>query len=201
MSTKTALLASYDQQPNDFPLTRNNFVDNEFEPKFTLNLLEERLLRKGVAIHLPPKAVLMLLFFVTNPSRLLTKAAILDAVWPNRFVCEALVKDYVRLLRSKLDDDYRNPNYIETVHRRGYRFIGNITLIQDREMTKKNESYEYAKPPHLMVSAKIRPNTLTEHSVSTQFLPNLYDSSTAGTYHVSSKVNEHKSSTLKSDGG
>ena len=140
MSIRTPLSTSYDQQPNDFSTARSAFVVKECAPTFTLNLVEERLLRDGVAVHLPPMGALMLRFFITNPSRLLTKAAILDALWPNRFVCEGLVKDYVRLLRAKLEDDYRNPNYIETVHRRGYRFIGDITLVQDHETVIKNES-------------------------------------------------------------
>jgi chromosomal replication initiation ATPase DnaA len=51
----------------------------------------------------------------------------LDAVWPGTFVGDAVLKDNIRQLREALHDDAGSPIYIETAHRRGYRFIGKLT--------------------------------------------------------------------------
>ncbi|NOT54114.1 MAG: AAA family ATPase, partial [Deltaproteobacteria bacterium] len=56
--------------------------------------------------------------------RLVTKQELLDGVWPETVVGEAVLKVYVRELRQAMKDEAKSPSFIETVHRRGYRFIG-----------------------------------------------------------------------------
>jgi len=58
-----------------------------------------------------------------TPGSLLTKNALLDLVWGHRFVTESVLKTAISELRAVLDDDPKQPRYIETVSRRGYRFI------------------------------------------------------------------------------
>jgi hypothetical protein len=58
-----------------------------------------------------------------TPGRLVTKNALLDLVWGHRFVTESVLKSAISELRAALDDDPKQPRYIETVSRRGYRFI------------------------------------------------------------------------------
>jgi hypothetical protein len=53
----------------------------------------------------------------------MTKNALLDLVWGHRFVTESVLKTAISELRAALDDDPKQPRYIETVSRRGYRFI------------------------------------------------------------------------------
>ena len=55
---------------------------------------------------------------------LVTKNALLDAVWGHRFVTESVLKSAISEVRAALGDDPKQPRYIETVSRRGYRFIG-----------------------------------------------------------------------------
>ena len=50
----------------------------------------------------------------------------MDAVWPDAFVTEASLLEAIGVLRDALGDDRLNPTYIQTVHRRGYRFIAPI---------------------------------------------------------------------------
>ena len=54
---------------------------------------------------------------------LVTKNALLDAVWGHRFVTESVLKSAISEVRAALGDDPKQPRYIETVSRRGYRFI------------------------------------------------------------------------------
>jgi predicted ATPase len=62
-----------------------------------------------------------------GPAQLVTKGELLKAVWPGTFVDEGVVKVTIRQLRDVLGDDPKSPRFIETAHRRGYRFIGRIT--------------------------------------------------------------------------
>ena len=54
---------------------------------------------------------------------LVTKNALLDAVWGHRFVTESVLKSAISEVRAALGDDPKQPRYIETVSRRGYRFV------------------------------------------------------------------------------
>ena len=58
-----------------------------------------------------------------HPGALLTKNVLLDEVWGHRYVSESVLKTAIGKLRSVLQDDARKPRFIETVSRRGYRFI------------------------------------------------------------------------------
>ena len=96
-----------------------------FDP-FCLDLGNECLWRGSQAIKLRPKAFAVLDYLLGRPGRLVTKEELLNAVWPETFVGEAVLKVTIRQLREALDDDPKSPRFIETAHRRGYRFIGQI---------------------------------------------------------------------------
>jgi TolB-like protein len=97
--------------------------------KYRLDLGDERLWNGDQPISISNKAFQLLRLFVDNPNRLLTKDDILDGVWRDVCVSEGLVKDYVHDLRLALGDDPKRPAYIETVHGRGYRFLGGIEAV------------------------------------------------------------------------
>ena len=96
-----------------------------FDP-FSLDQANECLWRGPQAIKLRPKAFAVLNLLLGRPGQLVTKEEILDAVWPETFVGEAVLKVAIRQLRAALDDDSKSPRFIETAHRRGYRFIAQI---------------------------------------------------------------------------
>lgn len=79
-------------------------------------------------IGLTPKAFSVLRYLVEHKDRLVTKQALLDAVWRDSYVEEGQVKQFVAELRRILHDDARSPRFIETVRGRGYRLIGDIAL-------------------------------------------------------------------------
>ena len=64
---------------------------------------------------------------VGRPGQLVTKEELLNHVWPDTFVGDAVLKVTIRQLRDALDDNSKSPEFIETAHRRGYRFIGQIS--------------------------------------------------------------------------
>src|SRR5512134_2226046 len=89
---------------------------------FRLDLGTESLERDGVPVPLTPKAYGLLRHFLDHPGRLLTKDDLLDAVWPDTAVSDAVLKVCVAELRKVLGDPVTSPRYVATVHRRGYRF-------------------------------------------------------------------------------
>ena len=90
---------------------------------FELDESNALLLRDGKAVTLAPKPFGVLCALARRPGCLLTKHALLDDVWGHQFVTDSVLKTAISEVRAALDDDPKQPRYIETVSRRGYRFI------------------------------------------------------------------------------
>jgi pimeloyl-ACP methyl ester carboxylesterase/DNA-binding winged helix-turn-helix (wHTH) protein len=82
-----------------------------------------QLYRNGAVVPLAPKAFALLEYMARRPGRLISKHELLAAVWPGVYVTDAVLKTTVRDLRRALEDDSHAPRFIETAHRRGYRFV------------------------------------------------------------------------------
>src|SRR2546430_5610294 len=95
-------------------------------PPFRLDYTNECLWRSSERIDLTPKAFAVLKRLVEAPSELVTKEHLLNAVWPETFVGDVVLKVCIGEIRRLLGDACRSPQFIETVHRRGYRFIARL---------------------------------------------------------------------------
>jgi DNA-binding winged helix-turn-helix (wHTH) protein len=104
----------------------------EFGP-FHLDLDDRLLTRAGEVISLRPKATEILVRLVTNAGQLIKKDQLLKEVWPDTFVEESNLSQTIFTLRKALGDDRSEPRYIETVPRRGYRFVA---AVRDEEAEK-----------------------------------------------------------------
>lgn len=101
-------------------------------------MANECLWRGSEAIKLRPKAFAVLDYLLGRPGQLVTKEKLLDAISPETFG-EAVLKVTIRQIREALGDDPKSSRFIETAHRRGDRFIGQIaeggqTLPNDQEI-------------------------------------------------------------------
>src|SRR5713101_5316688 len=96
-------------------------------PPFRLDVGNEQLLRGAHTVGLRPKTFAVLRYLAEHPGRLVTKEEVLGAVWGQTVVSESVLKSCIRELRKALADEAQTPQYIETVHRRGYRFIASLT--------------------------------------------------------------------------
>lgn len=97
--------------------------------EFRLDPVAGHLYRKNERIPLAPKAFTLLQFLAGQAGRLVSKQELLGVVWPDVFVGDAVLKGTIRELRKALGDDSHEPRFIETAHRRGYRFIPHVTVI------------------------------------------------------------------------
>ncbi|HEU4832769.1 MAG TPA: winged helix-turn-helix domain-containing protein [Pyrinomonadaceae bacterium] len=102
----------------------------EFGP-YHLNVSKRVLTCAGETIALTLKATEILGILVTNAGQVVEKDELLKEVWPDTFVEEANLSQNVFTLRKALRDEHGDPRYIETVPRRGYRFIASVRAVAE----------------------------------------------------------------------
>jgi DNA-binding winged helix-turn-helix (wHTH) protein len=108
---------------------------------FELDEADARLARAGEPVPLAPKPFAVLCALTRKPDKLVTKNELLDVVWGHRFVTESVLKSAISEVRAALGDDPKQPRYIETVSRRGYRFIAApVTLPTQRAAAVERNS-------------------------------------------------------------
>ncbi|HET9713102.1 MAG TPA: tetratricopeptide repeat protein [Pyrinomonadaceae bacterium] len=100
----------------------------EFGP-YRLDLNKRVLMRVGETILLAPKALEILIVLVLRAGELVEKDELLRAVWPDTFVEESNLSQNIFTLRRALGDERVGARYIETVARRGYRFIARVRPV------------------------------------------------------------------------
>src|SRR5439155_16585112 len=95
---------------------------------FEVDASQRLLFRQGENVPLPPKVFQTLLVFVESGGRLLTKDELMKAIWPDTFVEENNLTLNVHALRKALNGG-SSERYIQTVPRRGYRFVEPVTEV------------------------------------------------------------------------
>jgi len=95
-------------------------------PPFSLNVASQEIHRGESLIELRPKTVAVLQYLLEHAGHVVTKDDLLDSVWPETAVSDTVLKVCIREIRDALEDDAAAPRFIETLHRKGYRFIGEI---------------------------------------------------------------------------
>src|SRR6185437_10329979 len=95
--------------------------------EFRLDLADECLWRESQRLSLTPRPFAVLRYLVENPQRLVTHDELLEALWPETYVQPQVLRTYVLELRKLLGDDPACPQFIETIPKRGYRFVAPIT--------------------------------------------------------------------------
>jgi Tol biopolymer transport system component/DNA-binding winged helix-turn-helix (wHTH) protein len=101
--------------------------------EFTVDAEQKVLFRNSAPLPLTPKAFDTLLILVENAGRIVEKEALMNRVWPDAFVEEANLTYNIQQLRKTLGDNARKPVFIETVARRGYRFIAQVSETSDQQ--------------------------------------------------------------------
>ena len=104
----------------------------EFGP-FQLDPPERLLLCEGQAVPMPPRAFDVLVFLVERQGHLVEKEELLKCVWRGSFVEEGNLSVAVSVLRKALNDDRGQHKYIETVSKRGYRFVADVRQVGEPE--------------------------------------------------------------------
>jgi adenylate cyclase len=96
--------------------------------------------QNGVLIHSEPQVIELLALLVKNCNRLITKDEINKAVWHGRIVSEAALSSRIKTLRHLLGDTGKKQQYIRTVHKRGFRFVADVTPADATDSTAQTNS-------------------------------------------------------------
>jgi DNA-binding winged helix-turn-helix (wHTH) protein len=117
---------------------------------FVLDIANATLHHGQTLCALRPKALAMLHYFVARPGQLISKDELFAVLWPNIVVDNATLTGCVRELRAVLHDDARQPRFIETISKRGYRFIPKVvspqlSVVSEEERQKAEDKWQIAK--------------------------------------------------------
>ena len=94
-----------------------------------VDLGQHRVMRAGVDLNLPGLSFDLLVMLLRAAPNIVTVRRLMDIVWPDAVVSAETVSQRVKLLRSSLGDDAKNPRYIAGVRSRGYRIVANVTAL------------------------------------------------------------------------
>ena len=87
-------------------------------------------------VKLTPKALALLRVLVTRAGHVVTKDEFFQAVLSDTVVSDDALTSCIQELRQALRDDARKPRYLETLHRRGYRFLGKVVSSQQSNVAR-----------------------------------------------------------------
>jgi DNA-binding winged helix-turn-helix (wHTH) protein len=113
----------------------------------TLIPSERLVLKDGQPVPFTPKAFDLLAVLASDPARLLTKEHLMQSVWPDAIVEESNLAYHVSAIRKALGENGESERYIETVPKRGYRFIAPVTRIGGDETAAAALAGREAEPP------------------------------------------------------
>jgi DNA-binding winged helix-turn-helix (wHTH) protein/TolB-like protein/Tfp pilus assembly protein PilF len=123
----------------------------EFGP-FRVNVQERFLERESELVPLTPKVFETLLVLVENSGHVLAKDDLMKRLWPDTFVEESSLTQNISLLRRALDEAPGSRQYIETIPKRGYRFVADVRQLSvDKQETTTQQSIS----TKLMIAAQI----------------------------------------------
>jgi DNA-binding winged helix-turn-helix (wHTH) protein len=126
----------------------------EFGP-FLLEPAERKLMRSNEVVVLTPKTFDTLVLLVRNSGHLLEKDELLRMLWPDSFAEEGNLSNNIFVLRKALGED---PQYIETVPKRGYRFVGAVRQLPSAEKAL-GEQREFASEALTTPAQTLLPQT------------------------------------------
>jgi DNA-binding winged helix-turn-helix (wHTH) protein/TolB-like protein len=132
--------------------------------RFRLKTAERVLLREGEPVPLTPKVFDILITLVENSGRVVEKDDLMKKVWPSTFVEEGNLTQNVSLLRKALGESAGGAQFIETVPRRGYRFVAPIS-----------ESFVHSSPS---ISTQLETSIPANGNGSGELSPSMLESTT-----------------------
>src|SRR6202522_1343904 len=108
--------------------------------EFQLNVSARSLRREKTVVTLNSRAFDVLLYFVQNPGKILTREELLKKVWAESFVDENSLAQSISALRRALEEKPGDNNYIVTVPGRGYQFVSAVTVVVPESLSATTDA-------------------------------------------------------------
>src|SRR5215510_7411571 len=93
---------------------------------FEIDLARQELRRAGANVHIEPQVFDLLVHLIRNRDRIVSKDELFDVIWQGRIVSEATLNSRISAARRALGDSGSDQSFIRTLHKRGFRFVGEI---------------------------------------------------------------------------
>src|SRR5215468_9858069 len=100
---------------------------------FEIDLNQQELRRAGASVHIEPQVFDLIVHLVRNHDRIVTKDELIDTVWHGRIISEAAFSSRINGARRVLGDNGTDQLFIRTLHRRGFRFVGDVEAVTGSE--------------------------------------------------------------------
>jgi DNA-binding winged helix-turn-helix (wHTH) protein/Tfp pilus assembly protein PilF len=159
----------------------------EFGP-FRLDLEEKLLSHAGETVALAPKVFETLILLIENKGRVLKKEEMMKTLWPDRHVEESNLTQNIFMLRKIFNEGTGNDQFIETIPKRGYRFIGTVKEVQE-EIKQAGEEPVTTAEPELEVQQE-RPARSDEAKISIAVLPMVNETGEAALEYLSDGITD-----------
>ncbi|GLR72631.1 winged helix-turn-helix domain-containing protein [Agaribacter marinus] len=180
------------------------FADCVIDPQTNL------LVRNSNQKRIEPKTMALLILLVEQKSTVISRQEIFDALWPSVVVGDEVISQLIYSLRNALGDDAKNPKYIETIPKKGYRFIGDVKLVQavkdgsnDKDVSQATVKLNKYKIPVafsvllfttiaaiLLVNRIWLANSQTNHFTIGNILPVTQSNGVESDFAINNKTNE-----------
>jgi len=121
--------------------------------------------RDGQELPLPPKAFGVLVCLLQRPGALVSREHLFREVWDGAAVTNASLTEAVRTLRQALDDDPQQPRYVQTVHRRGYRFVAEVRR-EEGEAASLGRAIDDGERQATRPVSRSRITTIASHTIT-----------------------------------
>jgi DNA-binding winged helix-turn-helix (wHTH) protein len=103
-----------------------------------INEAQFSIMRNSKALPLRNKSFQVLMYLIRNRSRVVPKDELLRAAWPDSYATDELLSQSLKEIRSTLGDEARDPRFVETLRRKGYRFVGEVVESELSPLTDRS---------------------------------------------------------------
>src|SRR5262245_44868713 len=93
---------------------------------FEIDIARHELRRAGAIVHIEPQVFDLLVHLVRNRDRIVTKDELVEAIWQGRIISDAALSSRISAARRALGDSGNDQSFIRTLHKRGFRFVGDV---------------------------------------------------------------------------
>jgi len=101
--------------------------------EFEIDLSQQELRRLGEAVHIEPQVFDLIVHLVRNHDRIVSKDELIETIWNGRIISEAALSSRINGARRALGDNGNDQALIRTLHKRGFRFVGDVQAIDAPE--------------------------------------------------------------------
>ena len=93
---------------------------------FEIDLARQEMRHTGAIVHVEPQVFDLLVHLIRNRDRIVSKDELFEAIWQGRIVSEATLSSRISAARRALGDSGNDQSFIRTLHKRGFRFVGDV---------------------------------------------------------------------------